>query len=218
VTGTNLWTEFPLQFWKQQEDSAILLARNRPQQQWRDKETKTEREKKKQKERTNQERLWTSGLTRSSPLTRPKAKDVQEMSTDKYLKVDLLWLNSDCPFLLSRKKTHHIRLTPRFSLLPFSIFNSLILEITYQSWTFSLESQFLTTPKHWWESPLGFQQLQQTMKLNSSRDWRKSLSCTYCRWCALQNHILWTKGKKEGLLPKKKRQRNWDIVPSLCSW
>jgi len=75
VTSTNLQTEFLLQFWKQQEDSAILLASNRPQQQRPDKETKKDRKgKEKLKERTNRERLRTSGLTGSSPLTRPEAK------------------------------------------------------------------------------------------------------------------------------------------------
>jgi hypothetical protein len=75
VTSTNLQTEFLLQFQKQWEDSGILLASNRPKQQWQDKETKNDRKgKEKQKERTNRERLWTSGLTRTSPLTRPEAK------------------------------------------------------------------------------------------------------------------------------------------------
>ncbi len=144
--------------------------------------TKKQRQKGKRKNKRKTRKDYEQvGLQEAPHLQDPK----QKMSTDTYLKVDLLWLNSDSPFFLSRKKTHHIRLTPRISLLPFSIFNFLILEITYQSWTFSLGSQFLTTPKDWWESPLGFQQLQQTMKLNSSRDWSKSLSCTYCRWCAL---------------------------------
>jgi hypothetical protein len=44
VTSTNLQTEFLLQFRKQQEDSAILLAGNRPQQQRQDKRNK-ERQK-----------------------------------------------------------------------------------------------------------------------------------------------------------------------------
>jgi hypothetical protein len=58
-----LGTEFLLQFWKQQEDSAILLASNRPHNKDQTKkQRKTEREK-------NGERLRTSGLTGSSPLT-----------------------------------------------------------------------------------------------------------------------------------------------------
>jgi hypothetical protein len=46
MTTTNLGTEFLLQFWKQREDSAILLASNRPQQQGQHKKRLTEREKK----------------------------------------------------------------------------------------------------------------------------------------------------------------------------
>jgi hypothetical protein len=54
VTSTNLQTEFLLQFQKQWEDSAILLASNRPQQEGQDKETKNDRKgKEKLKERTN---------------------------------------------------------------------------------------------------------------------------------------------------------------------
>jgi hypothetical protein len=55
MTSTNLQTEFLLQFRKQREDSAILLASNRPQQQWQDKKTKNDRKgKEKLKERTKQ--------------------------------------------------------------------------------------------------------------------------------------------------------------------
>jgi hypothetical protein len=58
VTSTNLQTEFLLQFQKQQQDSAKLLASNRPQQKGQDKETKNDRkEKEKLKERANRERL-----------------------------------------------------------------------------------------------------------------------------------------------------------------
>jgi hypothetical protein len=68
VTITNLQTEFLLEFRKRQEDSAILLASNRPHNKdHTKKQRKTEREK-------NRERLRTSGLTGSSPLTRPEAK------------------------------------------------------------------------------------------------------------------------------------------------
>jgi hypothetical protein len=46
MTSTNLGTEFLLQFRKEWEDLAILLASNRPQQQGQDKKRLTEREKK----------------------------------------------------------------------------------------------------------------------------------------------------------------------------
>jgi hypothetical protein len=48
VTSTILQTEFLLQFWTQQEDSAILLASNRPPEQRPDKETKKDRKGKEQ--------------------------------------------------------------------------------------------------------------------------------------------------------------------------
>jgi len=51
VTSTNLQTEFLLQFWKQREDSAILLASNRPQQ-GQDKKQTNRKAKEKPKERT----------------------------------------------------------------------------------------------------------------------------------------------------------------------
>jgi hypothetical protein len=46
VTSTNLQTEFLLQFWKQQEDSAILLASNRHNNKDKTKNRPKEREKK----------------------------------------------------------------------------------------------------------------------------------------------------------------------------
>jgi hypothetical protein len=52
VTSTNLQTEFLLQFRKQGEDSAILLASNRPQQQGQDKKQTNRKGKEKLKERT----------------------------------------------------------------------------------------------------------------------------------------------------------------------
>jgi hypothetical protein len=55
MTTTNLGTEFLLQFWKQREDSAILLASNRPQQ-GQHKKRLTEREKK-TRGKDNRERL-----------------------------------------------------------------------------------------------------------------------------------------------------------------
>jgi hypothetical protein len=62
MMSTDLQTEFVLQFWKQWQDSTILLASNGPQQQQsQDKETKKDRKgKEKLKERTNRERLLTS--------------------------------------------------------------------------------------------------------------------------------------------------------------
>ncbi len=57
MTSTILWTEFLLQFRKQREDSAILLASNKPHNKEKTKkQRKTEREK-------NREGLRTSGLT-----------------------------------------------------------------------------------------------------------------------------------------------------------
>jgi hypothetical protein len=51
VTSTNLRTEFLLQFWKQREDSAILLASNRPQQERPDKERQKGKRKTKGKDK-----------------------------------------------------------------------------------------------------------------------------------------------------------------------
>jgi hypothetical protein len=45
VKSTNLQTEFLLQIWEQWEDSAILLASNRPQHKTKTKNRPTEREK-----------------------------------------------------------------------------------------------------------------------------------------------------------------------------
>jgi len=52
VTSTNLRTEFLLQFRKQWEDSAILLASNRLQRQGQDKKQTDRKGKEKLKERT----------------------------------------------------------------------------------------------------------------------------------------------------------------------
>jgi len=46
VKSINLQTEFLQQFWKQQEDSPILLASNRPQQQQQEQNRPTERGRK----------------------------------------------------------------------------------------------------------------------------------------------------------------------------
>jgi hypothetical protein len=59
VTSTILRTEFLLQFRKQQEDSAILLASNRPRQQRPDKETKKDRKGKEQGKTKNRGRQRT---------------------------------------------------------------------------------------------------------------------------------------------------------------
>jgi hypothetical protein len=73
VTSTNLRTEFLLQFRKQWEDSAILLASNRPQQQWQDKETKNDRKgKKKLKERTKQGKTKNNLYQTPIPVKRQK--------------------------------------------------------------------------------------------------------------------------------------------------
>jgi hypothetical protein len=66
VTSTILQTEFLLQFWKQGEDSAILLASNRPHNKDQTKQQrKTEREK-------NRERLRTSGRKLPTYMTQSK--------------------------------------------------------------------------------------------------------------------------------------------------
>ncbi len=52
MKSTNLCTEFLLQIWKQQEDSAILSASNRPQRKDMLKNRLTEREEKNLKEKT----------------------------------------------------------------------------------------------------------------------------------------------------------------------
>jgi hypothetical protein len=58
LTSTNLQTEFLLQFWKQWEDSAILLASNGPQQ-GQDKKTERQKGKRKTKGKDNREKLGT---------------------------------------------------------------------------------------------------------------------------------------------------------------
>ncbi len=62
MTSTNLQTEFLLQFWKQWEDSAILLASNRPQQQGQDKKQINRKGKEKLKERTTGKNYEQVGL------------------------------------------------------------------------------------------------------------------------------------------------------------
>jgi hypothetical protein len=62
VTSTNLQTEFLLQFWKQWEDSAILPASNRPQQQGQDKKQTDRKGKEKLEERTTGKNYEQVGL------------------------------------------------------------------------------------------------------------------------------------------------------------
>jgi hypothetical protein len=64
----NLQTEFLLQFWKQQEDSAILLASNRPQQQGQDKKQTDRKGKEKLKERTTGKNYEQVGLQEAPHL------------------------------------------------------------------------------------------------------------------------------------------------------
>jgi hypothetical protein len=49
VTSINLQTKFLLQFQKQREDSAILLASNRPQQEGQEEKKKKDQQKGKEK-------------------------------------------------------------------------------------------------------------------------------------------------------------------------
>ncbi len=68
MTSINLQTEFLLQFWKQQEDSAILLASNRPQQQGQDKKQTDRKGKEKLKERTTGKNYEQVGLQEAPHL------------------------------------------------------------------------------------------------------------------------------------------------------
>jgi hypothetical protein len=56
VTSTNPQTKFQLQFWKQQEDSTIILASNRPRQEGQDKKN-SQKGKRKTKGKGNKEKL-----------------------------------------------------------------------------------------------------------------------------------------------------------------
>jgi hypothetical protein len=64
----NLQTEFLLQFRKQQEDSAILLASNRPQQEGEDKKQTDRKGKEKLKERTTGKNYEQVGLQEAPHL------------------------------------------------------------------------------------------------------------------------------------------------------
>jgi hypothetical protein len=64
----NLQTEFLLQFRKQQEDSAILLASNRPQQQGQDKKTDRQKGKRKTEGKDNRKNYEQVGLQEAPHL------------------------------------------------------------------------------------------------------------------------------------------------------
>jgi hypothetical protein len=66
VTSTNLRTEFLLQFRKQREDSAILLASNRPHN-----EDQTKKQRKTERERTGEDKEQV-GLHEAPHLPDPK--------------------------------------------------------------------------------------------------------------------------------------------------
>jgi hypothetical protein len=67
--NTNLHTKFLLQFLKQWEDSAMLLASNKKQHNEIAKNRKTKQGKTSCTEKDSREEQRPSGLTRSSPLT-----------------------------------------------------------------------------------------------------------------------------------------------------
>jgi hypothetical protein len=68
VKNTNLQTEFLLQIWKQQEDSAILLASNRPQHKDKTKNRPTEKEKQNFKGKDSKEQTKNKILQRACIL------------------------------------------------------------------------------------------------------------------------------------------------------
>ncbi len=74
VTSNNLQTEFLLQFQKQREDSAILLASNRPQQEGQETNRLTDRQKgqEKLKERRTGKAYEQVGLQEVPHLQHPK--------------------------------------------------------------------------------------------------------------------------------------------------
>jgi hypothetical protein len=72
MTSTNLRTEFLQQFWKQWEDSAILLASNRPKQQGKDKKPTNTKGKEKLQERTTWKNYEQVGLQDTPQLQDPK--------------------------------------------------------------------------------------------------------------------------------------------------
>ncbi len=73
MTSINLRTEFLLQFQKQWEDSAILLASNRPQQQRQEQHRLTERERKRRTGNDYNKEWDTSDLTKE-PATGKKRR------------------------------------------------------------------------------------------------------------------------------------------------
>jgi hypothetical protein len=72
ATSTSLQTEFLLQFWKQREDSAILLASNGPQQEGQDRKQTNRKGKEKPKERTTGKNYEQVGLQEAPHLQDPK--------------------------------------------------------------------------------------------------------------------------------------------------
>jgi hypothetical protein len=62
VKNTNLRTEFLLQIQKQREDSAILLASNRPQHKDKTKNRPTEKEKQNFKGKDSKEQIFAESL------------------------------------------------------------------------------------------------------------------------------------------------------------
>jgi hypothetical protein len=79
MMSTNLWTKFLLQFWKQREDLAILLASNRPQQQWQDKETKKDNGKINTKGKDNQGKTMNKWAYRMLPTYKSWSKIILKM-------------------------------------------------------------------------------------------------------------------------------------------
>jgi hypothetical protein len=75
----NLQTEFLLQFRKQQEDSAILLASNRPQQQGQDKKTDRQKGKRKTEGKDKQGKTRNKWAYKKLPTYRTQSKIIQKM-------------------------------------------------------------------------------------------------------------------------------------------
>jgi len=81
VTSTILQTEFLLQFWKQREDSAILLASNRPHNKDQTKkQRKTERERKLKERRTGKDYEHV-GLQEAPHLQDPKQNHFENVKS-----------------------------------------------------------------------------------------------------------------------------------------
>jgi hypothetical protein len=83
VTSINLRTEFLLQFQKQWEDSAILLASNRPQQEGQEKNRSTERERKLKERRTGKDYEHV-GLQEAPHLQDPKQNHFENVKSRNF--------------------------------------------------------------------------------------------------------------------------------------